>query len=303
MIIAIICTFVYIQNGIPREDSVYVSSQERDHLGILLEYNDKYLVPVYVEVPYLLDEKDSIFQAIEYMKSDKKYGELSGFLNQSSYLNMVLLEEDIAYIDVSSNLFTVDKNENKQIAEAIVGIIRMNTSMQEVLLSEDGMLLGDIPYTTIPIKNMVYTLPINLFEVHVPQHKGIPFTTYSEIVVNDYKLWMPITKYIKGRMSVEFVMEEYSKEMYKAGLLKEKNSPLISYTFIEGILKLTLNRSICSSEHIIEEDPLNLLLLMLFTNLHPLGIELTIEEDVYLYRSQYKTIRTKDLIYNVLNKE
>ena len=107
IMIAVICTFVYIQRGIPQEELIYVSSQERDHLGIVLLYDNTYLVPVYVEVPYLLDEKDSILQAIEYMKNDKEYGKLRGFLNQSAYLNTVLLEEDIAYIDVSSNLFTV----------------------------------------------------------------------------------------------------------------------------------------------------------------------------------------------------
>ncbi|MBR3693110.1 MAG: hypothetical protein IKL88_01140, partial [Erysipelotrichales bacterium] len=131
----------------------------------------------------------------------------------------------------------------------------------------------------------------------------IPFTTYKSISNHDHTLWMPITQYIDGKMSVELVMEQYSKEMVSLGIFSDKISPLVSYTFQEGILQLTLDRSICSSEMGIEEDPLNLLLLFLFSNLHPLGIELYIEEDVYLYRGQYKLIRSKDLLYNVLSKE
>lgn len=299
IIVVFVCCFVYLHDTSKQSKIVTVSLEERDYLKVVLVDSINRLVPVSLEVPFIMDELESIQTAIEYMSKNKSYHGLNGYLNSNASINSIVIDGDIAYVDVNKSFFSVNAKENRRVAEGLIMVIQGNSSFDEIVLSIDGNLLVNIPYTSIPIKNALYSLPMNVFESEDVLHTSIPITKYSLEKIGSKVLLVPITYYMKGERSVEFLLDVFSDIVIDEGFFSYLNNVYEKYSIDEGKLTLYLNNSLCLEENVIEESVLNMLLLMLFDNLSIHSIELLIDEQPYYYQSHIKEINRKDLVYNI----
>lgn len=299
IIVVSICCFVYILDASQQDRIITVSLEERDTISVVLIDSQNTLIPISLEIPFVLDEVSSIQTAIDYMRKDKSYHGLNGYLNSNAAINSIVLDGDIASIDVNRSFFSVNARENRRVIEGLVRVIQGNSSIEEIVLSQDGNLLETIPYTSIPIKNVIYSLPLNVFESQDVLHSSIPITKYLLEEIGSKSLFIPITYYMQGERSVEFVMDVFSDLLINEGFFSYLDRVYDEYSLRDGRLTLYLNHSLCLEENVIEESVLNWMLLMLFDNLPIQSIELFINEQPYYYQKHIKEIKRKDLVYNI----
>lgn len=297
--IAFVCCAVYLFRLTDKEKVIMVSLQERDLMEIVLMDQEGCLVPVNVEMPFVMDEPSSLIWAVEYMRDTHSYEGLKGFLNGNASINSVKQDGDVASIDINKSFFGVDKRQNRKFAEALVSIIRANTSIGDIILTEEGMLLETIPYTSIAVKDMIYSLPINVFESAGTLHDTIPFTKYQSQYISNRNLLVPTTYYVKGERTLPYVMEMFGKSLLNEGLFEKLGKLYHSFSINKQLLKLDVSNLLCFEEQVIDEQILNRLLLTLFDNLPIKTIELTLEGEPYLYEKRIKGIQRKDLVYNL----
>lgn len=297
--IAIVCCSIYLIGHKPKEKVVMVAVAESSLLEVVLMNKEGNLVPVQIEIPFIVDEPQAIMFAIEYMRNNRKYNDLYGFLNANAAINTITIDDTIAHVDVNSIFFSVNKRENRKIAEALVSVIKSNSTIEEIVLSEQGMMLETIPYTSISVKDMVYSLPMNVFESEDVLHAGIPFTKYSFKRINDKEMLIPITCYLKGDKNVGFVVDLFSTLLVNEGFFESHQKIINTSNLNKGKLVLDITNTLCFEENVIEQKIINLLLLMLFDNLPIKSIELSIEGEPYLYENRARVIHRKDLVYNI----
>ena len=290
---------MYLHTFSTKEQVVSVSLEERSVLKIVLMDSFNNLVPVSIEVPFVLDEVESIKTAIEYMHMSKSYHGLDGYLNDNARIHTIVIDEDIASLDVNKSFFSVDALNNRKVVEGLVKVIQGNSNIQEVVISIDGNLLETIPYTSIPIKNLFYSLPMNVFESHDFLHSSIPITKYFIETIHSNQVFVPTTFYMQGERTVDFVIDVFLDLLVDEGFYSYVSEIVNEYSLDRGKLSLDLNQVLCFEEATISENVLNLLLLMLFDNLPISAIELSIDGQPYVYQNSIQTITRKDLVYNM----
>lgn len=185
----------------------------------------------------------------------------SPIIPKGTKLLSVNVTDGNATLDFSRNFLDVEEDLEEKLIEALVFSITEISNINSITIKVDHILLQKLPHSLKKVPSLIdRTYKINKV-YNLNNLEDVTSTTiYFPAINNDYKYYVPVTKYENsGKEKIEIIIEELeSSNTYNSNIVNYINSEakLINYELIDKSILLNFNEAIFGdivSQNIIEE--------------------------------------------------
>lgn len=221
---------------------------------------NKYLVKtnVLIKEDNLNTKIREIIDYLTIQKSSKIPTGLSGIIPTNTKLNNIELNNKIAVLDFSSELFNISEDLEERMIEAITYSLINLDGVEGVTFKIDGNLLTELPKTKKQIPEVLNrSFGINkVFEIN-NLNDIQKVTLYYINRISNHSYYVPVTKYLNDdREKISIIIDNLtSNYIYETSLISLLNydTELINYEIEDEIMTLNFNNSIFNNEKLLEE--------------------------------------------------
>ncbi len=289
-----------------KESEVSIQQEgEQDYLQIYLMDADQLLVPLAIAQEQDLDSERQIEVMLAYLCGKQKFEGFSSFFAEADILNDVEVSQDCATLNFNTNFLSYEPEEELRLLESLVWGCTQFQDVEQVRLQMDGQDLSAMPLEQTPLSQpLTRSIGINHFESsNATLHDSVSLLVYGTKKINGTHYLVPRSRRVSNTVcdsfdkQVEAVIQDLSASSTLSSTLEEH---AIELSMEEtGILDLSVDETMFSSDRSLKQDDVNELILSLSALSTVEGIRLhCMQESAGCMDGE--VITAKNLQYNII---
>ena len=282
------CTCLSLIWLFPREQNSSLHIQQATdpaYLQVYLMDEDRLLVPLAIACEENDDSRHQIEVMLEYLSGKQPLAGFESFFTQEDVVDTIQVEEGCATLNFNERFLSYDAENELRLLEAIVWGATQFADVEQVVLQLDGVTLTNLPLANTPITQpLTRAIGINHFETSsATLHDSVSLLVYGTKKIEGTHYLIPRSRRVDAASSESLaaqaaaVMADLSASGTLASTMEEH--ALKVEVAQEGIIDLTLDQSIFTSDLTLKEDDINELVLSLCALSEVEGVRLHCEED------------------------
>ena len=301
------CVFLLLVTNEDKESEIRMQTNENmEYLQVYLMDEEQMLIPLAIAQEEVQDSKSQIEVMLGYLSGEQKMDGFSSFFSKEDIYDTIEVRDACAILDLNENFLSYEPELELQMLESIVWGCTQFPDVKEVVLTLEGKKLTTLPLAQTPLlQPLTRAIGINQFESsNASLHDTASILVYGIKNIDGIHYLVPKSRRVD-------LQEMASLESQVAAVIEDLSiSSSLSSTMQrhaleirlleEGLVELTLDQSMYSSDQSIKKDDVNALILSLCALNDVNGIQLQCTHLVQGCEEQ-KIYTSEELQYNILN--